>query len=159
VRTEASMVKALYEEHAGELLHYLARRCPDPATARDLLQETFFQVVRQSKQLGRITLPRAWLFGIARRILARHYRDRDNRARLQECAVVPEAVAPDERLPVLRETIRRLPKELRETLELRLDQEFSYEEIARVLEIPIGTVRSRLHNAVRSLREQMKKSL
>ena len=48
-----------------------------------------------------------------------------------------------------------MPREMRETLELRLADELSYEEIAAVLEIPVGTVRSRLHNAVKKLREEM----
>jgi RNA polymerase sigma-70 factor (ECF subfamily) len=45
---------------------------------------------------------------------------------------------------------------LREALELRLRENLSYEEIAHVLDIPIGTVRSRLHSALRQLRERMK---
>ena len=52
----------------------------------------------------------------------------------------------------MRKAIAQLAPELRETLELRIEQELSYEEIAGVLEIPVGTVRSRLHHAVRRLR-------
>lgn len=52
----------------------------------------------------------------------------------------------------MREAIAQLAPELRETLELRLTDELSYEEIASVLGVPVGTVRSRLHNAVRRLR-------
>ena len=55
----------------------------------------------------------------------------------------------------MREAIRSLSPELRDTLELRLEQELSYEEIAHVLDVPVGTVRSRLHNAVRQLRDLM----
>jgi RNA polymerase sigma-70 factor (ECF subfamily) len=62
----------------------------------------------------------------------------------------------DERIAEMREAIVKLPEEMRETLELRLADELSYEEIAAVLEIPIGTVRSRLHNAVKKLREELK---
>ena len=93
-------------------------------------------------------MPRAWLFGIARNILARHYR------RQPESAIEfpTESTAEDARLPAMREAITALAPELRETLELRIEQELSYEEIAGVLDIPIGTVRSRLHNAVRRLR-------
>lgn len=150
------MIDRLYGQHAGELYRYLARRCPDAATAGDLLQETFLQVVRQSDQLAKVAMPRAWLFAIARNMLARHYRrQRDPQAVAQlwyESAPDTE----DDRLVAMREAIQELPAELRDTLALRLEQELSYEEIAHVLEIPVGTVRSRLHNAVRHLRDAMK---
>ena len=55
----------------------------------------------------------------------------------------------------MREAIAGLPAHLRETLELRLRDELSYEEIAQVLEIPMGTVRSRLHGALKLLREKL----
>jgi RNA polymerase sigma factor (sigma-70 family) len=147
----AQQIEELYEKHAVEVLHYLARRCPDGA-APDLLQETFLQVIRQKAGLAGIATPRAWLFGIARHILARHYR--------QNLVPVPDerwseydASEPvDPRLSLMRESIQQLPPELRETLELRLEQELSYEDIARVLEIPVGTVRSRLHTALIRLR-------
>ena len=51
--------------------------------------------------------------------------------------------------------MRRWLVEMRETLELRLADDLSYEETAAVLQIPVGTVRSRLHNAVKKLREEM----
>ena len=147
---ESNDIGSLYQRHGAEVLHYLARRCPADA-AHDLLQETFLQVVRQSERLDAVTMPRAWLFGIARNILARHYRRQPESA----VEISPEAAAPateDARLPAMREAIAALAPELRETLELRIEQELSYEEIAGVLDVPIGTVRSRLHNAVRRLR-------
>ncbi len=147
-------VEELYQEHAGSVLSYLTRRCP-PDTAHDLLQEIFLQVLRHRERTESVITPRAWLFGVARNVLARHYRDRE----ILHEAVTSELEAPaereDARLPVMREAILRLPEEMRETLELRLSQELSYEEIAAVLEIPLGTVRSRLHAAVRRLREAL----
>jgi RNA polymerase sigma-70 factor (ECF subfamily) len=56
----------------------------------------------------------------------------------------------------MREAICCLPEIHREVLELRLRDDLSYEEIAQVLNIPVGTVRSRLHHAVRGLRERLK---
>jgi RNA polymerase sigma-70 factor, ECF subfamily len=66
-----------------------------------------------------------------------------------------QAAEVDERLGEMRQAMAKLPQEMRETLELRLADDLSYEEIAAVLEIPVGTVRSRLHNAVKKLREEM----
>lgn len=149
------MIEQLYRQHAGELYSYLARRCPDTATAGDLLQETFLQVVRQTDQLPTVTMPRAWLFGIARHMLARHYRHKRNPSAVAQLWYESVPETKDDRLATMREAIRNLPAELRDTLELRLEQELSYEEIAHVLDIPIGTVRSRLHNALRQLRGTM----
>ena len=55
----------------------------------------------------------------------------------------------------MRRAVADLPAEHRETLELRLHHDLSYEDIAQVLGIPVGTVRSRLHNAVRRLRVRL----
>lgn len=156
MQSESDIIDRLYGQHASELFHYLARRCPDAATASDLLQETFLQVVRQSDQLAKVAMPRAWLFAIARNMLARHYRQQRDPQPVAQLWYESAPDAPDDRLPVMRKAIRNLPADLRDTLELRLEQELSYEEIAHVLEIPIGTVRSRLHNAVRQLRAVMK---
>ena len=150
------MIDRLYGQHASELYNYLARRCPDAATASDLLQETFLQVVRQSGQLVKVAMPRAWLFAIARNMLARHYRRQRDPQAVAELWYEPASDAPDDRLALMRDAIQKLPAELRDTLELRLEQELSYEEIAHVLDIPVGTVRSRLHNAVRQLRDTMR---
>jgi RNA polymerase sigma factor (sigma-70 family) len=153
--SNAQEIQELYEEHGGELLHYLGRRCPDGA-APDLLQEIFLQVVRHRTRLKEVTAPRAWLFGIARHILARHYREQLGVVSLHECWAENDAKdTADPRLPLMRRSIEQLPRELRETLELRLEQEMSYEEISRVLRIPIGTVRSRLHAAVLRLRSAL----
>ena len=159
MQSEPGAIEQLYRQHSGELYSYLARRCPDTATAGDLLQETFLQVVRQTDQLPAVTMPRAWLFGIARHMLARHYRRQRDPLPVAQTwyESAPEPAAKDDRLAAMREAIRTLPAELRDTLELRLEQELSYEEIAHVLDIPIGTVRSRLHNAVRQLRGTMTK--
>jgi RNA polymerase sigma-70 factor, ECF subfamily len=152
MRSDSHDIGRLYQQHGCEVLNYLARRCPEEA-AQDLLQETFLQVVRSADRLESVTMPRAWLFGIARNILALHFR----RGAKAEPAgeIAPETAAEageDRRLPAMREAIAQLAPELRETLELRLTDELSYEEIASVLGVPIGTVRSRLHNAVRRLR-------
>ncbi len=152
MRSDPHEIGRLYQQHGGEVLNYLARRCPAEA-AQDLLQETFLQVVRSADRLERVTLPRAWLFGIARNILALHFRRKAGAEIAVETAAEPSE---DRRLPAMREAIGQLPPELRETLELRLTDELSYEEIAGVLGIPIGTVRSRLHTAVRRLRTALK---
>ena len=156
MQSASELIDRWYGQHASELYNYLVKRCPDAATAGDLLQETFLQVVRHSDQLAKVTMPRAWLFAIARNMLARHYRRQRDPQAIAQLWYEPALDPKDDRLAAMQEAIRELPAELRDTLELRLEQDLSYEEITHVLDIPIGTVRSRLHNAVRQLRDAMK---
>lgn len=146
-------IETLYREHGAAVLSYLERRCPTEC-APDLLQETFLQVVRQADRKEEVITPRAWIFGIARNVLSRYFRDQPPEPSAFEAALT-SSEPEDARLPRMREAMARLPAELRETLELRIGQELSYEEIAAVLQIPLGTVRSRLHHAVKRLREAL----
>src|SRR6267143_1620934 len=142
-------VEAWYREYGSVLLRYLVRRFGRTG-ADDLLQETFVQALRRPQRAGETVSPRAWLFGIARHVGLTAFRRRRLTVELSQAmeARVSEA---DERLDAMRQVIAKLPQEMREALELRLADDLSYEEIAAVLEIPVGTVRSRLHNAVKKL--------
>ncbi len=149
--------EALYHQHAHEVLIYLTRRCPE-GVAHDLLQDTFLQVVRHPERLKAVSSPRAWIYAIARNILANYFRRQPQSA--CSASSLPDAMSEggeDPRLEPMRAAILKLPDELRETLELRLEEDLSYEDIAHVLAIPVGTVRSRLHNAVRRLRAELTK--
>lgn len=151
----AKSLDELYREVGPRLLAYFQRRHGDRHTAEDLLQETFAAVVKRPEALRLAVSPGAYLFGIARNLNAeacRRFRP--------VCELPPElpAVVPplaDPRLDAMREAVARLNSALREVVELRLQSELSYEEIAAVLDIPVGTVRSRLHHAVKQLRQAL----
>jgi RNA polymerase sigma-70 factor (ECF subfamily) len=150
-------IESLYQCHAPALLRYLQRNFGSCAAAEDLLQETFVRLLARDNATEAAVSPRAFLFGIARNVGLTAAR-KAKRARTQQIADVAATVA-DENDSTLRQmhaAIVKLPEQIRETLELRLREELSYEEIAAVLEIPVGTVRSRLHTALRLLREEMK---
>src|SRR5687767_4665440 len=105
-----SEVAELYEKHAVELLAYLGKRCP-PHAAQDLLHETFLQVMR-SEHGDKVTMPRAWLFGIARNILARHYREAPIPLTAIENDSAVDDARVDPRLEQLREAIAELTPKL-----------------------------------------------
>jgi RNA polymerase sigma-70 factor (ECF subfamily) len=148
-------IEHLYQAHGPALLGYLQRSFGRCAVAEDLLQETFLQALRGQDRLAAVDSPRAWLFGIARHVgLTAVRRHRPT----QSLDVVPEAlVEPNPELAAMREAIAQLLPAMREPLELRLRENLSYEEIATMLEIPLGTVRSRLHTAMQKLRDAMEK--
>lgn len=150
-------VERLYREVGPEIQSYLRRHLPDCGAADDLLQEVFVIVVRDCSALQAARSPRTWIFGIARNLLREHRR----RARRQMSPLTDaqEATADthsaDGRIEAVKEAILGLPEKNREVLELRVGLNLTYEEIAEILAVPMGTVRSRLHYAVRALRDRL----
>lgn len=148
-------LERLYNTHGAALLAYLRRGFGWCASPEDMLQDTFVAAMRRPQRLAAAQSPRAWLFGIARHVglsAARRHRP----AAAPSIETDAPAAQTDPQIADMRELIVALPEVLRETLELRLRERLSYEEIAVVLAIPIGTVRSRLHAAMQQLREAMK---
>lgn len=146
-------IEQMYRTHGGLLLSYLRRRFGWCGCPEDMLHETFLHAMRQAERLSEADSPRAWLLGIARHVGLTAARRRPME-RLTSDVLAP---AENPELADLRRAIADLPETLREPLELRLSQRLDYAEIAEVLEIPIGTVRSRLHTAMKRLREAMEK--
>ena len=150
-------LERLYRELGPALLGYFRRQPALAGNAEDLLQDTFVRALRCIDRQPPPVSQRAYLFGIARHVGIDAFR------RLRPAEELPSNVPAamtleDERLEPMRQAIARLPDAQREALLLKLQQELSYEEIAEVLEIPVGTVRSRLHHAVRRLRETLNPS-
>src|SRR5208283_3056712 len=141
--------EALYHQHGPALLRYLHAYFADPGTAEDLLHETFVQALRCSHQLATVESHRAWLFGIARHMALSALRRQRLTQPLTAELEAPRPSEADSRMEEVNRCILDLPPPLRETLQLRLRDDLAYEEIAAVLDIPVGTVRSRLHHALR----------
>jgi len=147
-----AQLEDLYRDTAPALLAYFRRQPALAGAADDLLQDTFVRALRGFGRVRHSVTPRAYLFGIARHVGLDALRARRPTEELSADAPAPSAPAEDPRLDLLRVTIAALPDLQREALHLKLHHELSYEEIAEVLGIPVGTVRSRLHHAVAQLR-------
>ncbi len=151
----ADNVEQLYRESREALTAYFLRRHRSPHAAEDLLHETFLQLMRRVDRCRNAVSPRGYLFGIARHVSANAWRRArppgENDSYLATIAV-PQ---PDPRLAAAHETIAKLPLIQREILDLRFKHDLSYAEIAEAIGIPVGTVRSRLHNAIEVLRERL----
>jgi RNA polymerase sigma-70 factor (ECF subfamily) len=150
-------LERLFAESATDLARYFCRRHGMGDLVQDLVQETFLQLARGLREGRQYKCARGYLFGIARHLSQAAWTDRGRSVVVPfESATeeVPAAV-PDERIAAARETIAALPSLQREILELRFSQGLSYAEIAEALEIPIGTVRSRLHHAIAEVRTHL----
>ena len=139
---------------------YLYRCTGDWEAANDLLSQTFLQAAEAWHQYRGQGSREAWLFGIARNAV----RDTRRRGRLRRTEpLAADIPAPDpkasgkeadERAQIWG-AVAELPEQLRQTLSLRIADEMSYVEIAAALEVPVSTVRSRLHEAIRRLRVRL----
>jgi len=151
-------LEILYAEHGPHILRYL-NRLVGPRLAEDVLQDTFVQVLSYPNELDGIVSMRAWLFRIARNCAMNRVRKKKATTDIPLDSLVTSHPNEDPRLGLMRDAIEQLPQEHRETLLLRWHDELSYEEIAQVQQIPVGTVRSRLHHSLRRLRDRMEEKL
>jgi len=130
----------------------------------DLIQQTFSICVQTRDRLRNKSSFRAYLYTVARNEVYAHYR-RLRRTRqgfdpsvssVQDLDPSPSQVlAKDQQQRLLLTALRRIPLELQIALELRYWEQLSGPELAEVLEIPEGTVRSRLRRGTQMLREQL----
>ncbi len=153
---EGDQLEGIFRECGRDLGAYFSRRHGGREAANDLVQETFLQMARRLKAGQVMSSPRTYLFGIARNVSLAFFRKQANAPQaLDELGVETAVNEPDARIELAREVIAALPALQREILDLRFEHGLSYAEIARALEIPIGTVRSRLHHALALLRARL----
>ena len=163
--SEPELFGLLFDRHFGVIHRYLERRVGAGA-ADDLAAEVFriaFEQRRRFRPLHESALP--WLYGIAANLMLKRWRGERRRlralARLEADADhhLPGLEGAEERLDArsaranLLHALASLSRGDREVVLLIAWEEFSYEEVAAALEIPVGTVRSRLNRARRRLRE------
>ena len=154
---EREALDRLLQLSQGSLHRYLAALLRDPAAADDVLQETLFRIARKLKWLSDPKVYRAWAFRIASREAHRHLRRRGFTVPIDDApgAVASEPVAPVIDLQRLQGAVDALSPASRAVVTLHYLSELPLHEIAAVLEIPLGTVKSRLAYGLRQLRERM----
>lgn len=167
-QSEASARRArlaqLYDAHVDAVYAYLARRI-GADLALDVLADVFEVAVARLDRFDPVRgSERAWLFGIATNLLHRHWRSEQRRLRAWRRESGRGSVPGDPLLDVagrldaasdaaaVMAEIGDLPPEDRDLLLLIAWEECSYAECAEILDIPVGTVRSRLHRIRRQLR-------
>lgn len=154
--TSRHALEAAYREFGPKVLSYLRSRIRDRHDCEELLQEVFVICARDWDSLNRAESKEAWLIGIARNLIREHHRQRKHpsaEALLELIESTDTHKELDGDLARMRSAIAGLPSTFREVIEMRLADELSYVEIAEALGVPVGTVRSRLHNGIKLLKE------
>jgi RNA polymerase sigma-70 factor (ECF subfamily) len=150
---------ALVDRHFSTVYRFFRSKVDDDV--EDLTQRTFLASLEGLERLRRDRDFRAYLLGIARRLLLRRFRDQAIRGRYENPMMVSaaelggspsqEVAAADERRLLLL-GLRRIPLDLQICLELHYWEGMAVADIAEVLAVPPGTVKSRLHRAREQLR-------
>lgn len=175
---EIRAFEMLVRRYRQELFHFLARFTGDRVAADDIFQDAFLQVHLSANTFDADRRFKPWLFTIAAN-KARDYLRKVNRRSMAELSapigmnseegnffidlLEADLPMPSDRLEreelegLVKETIRSMPEHLKEIMLLSYFHRFSYNQISEILEIPLGTVKSRLHTAVGTFAIQWKK--
>jgi RNA polymerase sigma-70 factor, ECF subfamily len=165
---DTAQFNGLVMRHANRLYRFILKNVGHTAVAEDLIQETFVEAYRQLSTFRGDAEFATWLFGIAlnkirnyinrspdvrqhhshMRVLSLDFAREDNPTQLLE---------KKQTLLALQRAIETLPTDLRESLILVAVEELPYERAAQLLEIPVGTLKSRVHRARELLRQSMQR--
>ncbi len=163
LRGELSAFDALYERYERPLFGFLLGQLHDRGEAEDALHDAFMAILHEKSSGRSATSFRAWLYQVARNLCLNRIRTRNRAARALAAVAVdpPDAQEQPERALIehqtaesLRRAVGLLPAPLAELYHLRAGG-LSYEELAELLEVPMGTVKSRMHEMVSRLRGEM----
>lgn len=160
---EPARFAVVFDRHYEEIASYLTRRA-GRTVAEELASETFVRAfaARAGYDLA-YSDARPWLFGIANNLLRKHVRSEERRRRAYaralerdgdgaELDLIAERIDASAGARVIAEALARLAPGDRDTLLLFALTDLGYEGIALATEVPVGTVRSRLHRVRRHLR-------
>jgi RNA polymerase sigma-70 factor, ECF subfamily len=155
-RGDAAAFDALYFRHRDWVAGLAYRLTGDGDAALDVLQETFLYLLRKfpgfrfTANLMTFLYPAVRNLSIAARRKAGRCQSDEAGLQALEQAAAPEPAAATSDLETI---LASLPQEQREVLLLRFVDGLNLSEIAAAMDIPLGTVKSRLHNALQALRE------
>lgn len=170
----------LVRRHSQELFRFLVRFTGNAAAAEDIVQEAFLQVHLSAASFDRARRFKPWLFTIAANKARDMMRSRSRRPEmpldaqvasgdeegqrfldfLADATHVPSgAMEQSEEQDLVRMILAQMPDHLKEVLMLSYYHRFPYKEIAEILNVPLGTVKSRLHAAVAAFGQAYKSAV
>lgn len=153
----------LVERYQNVLLNFFLRRGVSYDDGQDLAQQTFLRLWRYRKKFTPRAKFTTFLFLLAGQVSVDFFRSEGRRIGLRD-ALAREAEVMSDATPQqepaaggdVRQAVAHLPEGLRDVVELGVFQNLPYAEVGEILGIPVGTVKSRMFNALRKLKEMMK---
>lgn len=157
--------ESLIDSYKGRVFSYCLRMSNDHHASEDLTQEVFLKVYRNMKYYdSRKAALNTWIYTICRNICLNYIRDRE-RAGIGTILTEFDAISCssdpyrslDNRLILIR-ALNKLSLEERELLIMKDYLDFKYREIGQLLDLPVGTVKSRIHSARVRLKQELEES-
>lgn len=172
----------LFERYKARIYTFILRFLRDPKTAEDVFQETFIRVFRKARHFRQQAKFSTWLYTIAANLCRDELKRRKRRqnvsldepltdnghegrvvGRIETTAALtngPRAEAEKREIGrVVFSALEELPENAKQVIELHMIHGLRYREVAEILGCPIGTVQSRMHNAVQQLRKKVRAKL
>jgi RNA polymerase sigma-70 factor (ECF subfamily) len=150
--------EVVFREHKDAVYRFAWRMTGSPAAAEDVAQDVFLSLLRQPDRFDFTRGPvRPFLLGVARNLSLKRWRGESRWSELEEQQFVAEPVAIEnvDVAEIVGKAVQTLPPLQREVLVLAEYEELSLEEIARVVQSEVGTIKSRLHRARENLRQML----
>jgi RNA polymerase sigma-70 factor (ECF subfamily) len=150
--------EAVFREHKDAIYRFAWRMCSSREAAEDIAQDVFVALLLRPDVFDRSRGPlRPFLLGVARNLALKRWRGESRWDELEEERFIahPVDITAGETAVIVGNAVRSLPPLQREVLILSEYEELSLEEIARVVQSEVGTVKSRLHRARENLRRML----
>lgn len=150
----------LYQRYNERLYYYFFRMLGGSADlANDFLQEVFMKLIEKPERFNPAYSFKTWIFSIAYNLCKNEYRRREVRkesppAELHTAPVVPDSISPDELLNRIFQSLDYISAEHRSVFILHYREGFPVKEIAQMLDLAEGTVKSRLYTTRKFLAEK-----
>lgn len=146
--------RALYDRHASRLYAYCARIIGNRDDAKDMFQETFVRLHHQSSVLTGPVRVAPLMFTIAHNLCISWHRNKKHTVPAEDAELTSNdrSYEQTERMELLRRAIDTLPFLYREPLILREYDDFTYADIAEIMDIPVATVKIRIYRAKERIR-------
>ena len=166
-------LEVLYKQFADRLYNLLLRMLGNEDDALDALQQTFLRAHRALRSFREDSKPYTWLYRIALNCAYTALKRRAGRRHMEVLADadgwradppavnqdVAENVGKREVAQIVQEAIMGLPEDVRAAILLRDIEQLPYEEVAKILNVPVGTAKSRVHRGRELLKERLERVL
>jgi RNA polymerase sigma-70 factor (ECF subfamily) len=152
-----------------DITRYIVSRIKNPSDAEDLAQRVFLEFYRNNDAFDNVQNPKAYLFGIARKLISHYYRQKNKESGfLQVDSEITYKIGhsnhrrgpkTEELVEEIANIISQLPPKAREAVRLRLIDNLSYEEAAKNANCSVGVLYDRFHEGLKIVRKKIQTQL